>query len=114
MSRDTVRKYVTEARTDTLQDAEAPQNLGITVPSAPTPELSSDVTKTVPIRRKQLLLAEGTERSVLDPMDPASWIPALLDEIFPDAITVPVTTDDINAVKRSDNGSGSAKILSYA
>jgi len=109
MSRDTVRKYVTEARADTLQNAEAPQNLGITVPSAPTPELSSGVTKTVPIRRKQLLLAEGTERSVLDPMDPASWIPALLDEIFPDAITVPVTTDDINAVKRPDNGSGSAK-----
>ncbi|WP_248646566.1 primase C-terminal domain-containing protein [Sulfitobacter sp. 15WGC] len=114
MSRDTVRKYVAEARTDTLQDAEAPQNLRITVPSAPTPELSSDVTKTVPIRRKQLLLAEGTERSVLDPMDPASWIPALFDEIFPDAITGPVTTDDINAVKRSDNGPGSAKILSYA
>lgn len=114
MSRDTVRKYVDEARTDTLQDPEAPQNLGITVPSALTPELLSDVTKTVPIRRKQLLLAEGTEGPVLDPMDPASWIPALLDEIFPDAITISVPTDDINILEPKNNGPENAKLLSYA
>ncbi len=88
--------------------------MGITVPSALTPELLSDVTKTVPIRRKQLLLAEGTEGPVLDPMDPASWIPALLDEIFPDAITISVPTDDINILEPKNNGPENAKLLSYA